>query len=182
MMGGSRFLSHRAGPNHPEPENTLRNGQTLVIVRTEYDYRHSFKPALRCRRILGSMKTLDLLRDAVHLGASSKALPVLDFGHDYDKYLAEFCSESDPGRLVCLYESRSDWAAWEAHPSGDELVLVLSGKAEFLQEVNGKEHRTIVEPYQAIINPPGVWHTANVIEPFLALFVTPGPGTTHRPR
>ena len=128
------------------------------------------------------MKVLNLLKDAVHLGAPSSALPVFDFNHDYDAYLAAFCKESDPGRLVSLYETKSDWEAWEAHPAGDELVVVLSGKAEFLQEVDGEERRTIVGAHQAIINPPGVWHTANVIEPFLALFVTPGPGTTHRPR
>lgn len=128
------------------------------------------------------MKILDLLKDAVHLGAPSSALPVFDFSHDYDAYQAAFCKEDDPGRLVCLYETKSDWEAWEAHPAGDELVLVLSGKAEFLQEVDGEERRVIVGPHQAIINPPGVWHTANVLEPFLALFVTPGPGTMHRPR
>lgn len=128
------------------------------------------------------MRTLQLLKDAVHLGAPSKALPVFDFGHDYDKYLVEFCSDEDPGRLVTLYETKTDWESWEAHPAGDELVVVLSGRAEFLQEIDGTERRVILGPHEAIINPPGVWHTANVIEPFLALFVTPGPGTTHRPR
>ena|SRR5690606_2886049 len=129
------------------------------------------------------MKPLDLLKDAVHLfGARSQASPVLDFNHDYEKYLGEFCSQDDPGRLVSLYETKSDWPSWEAHPLGDELVIVLSGKAEFIQELEGKERRVVLAPYGALINPPGVWHTANVIEPFLALFVTPGPGTTHRPR
>lgn len=128
------------------------------------------------------MNILHLLQDAVHLGAPSQALPVLDFGHDYAKYEADFCSKSDPGRLVCLYETKGDWEAWEAHPAGDELVVVLSGRAEFLQEVAGEVRRVVVGSHQAIINPPGVWHTANVLEPFLALFITPGPGTTHRPR
>ncbi len=128
------------------------------------------------------MVPLNLLKDAVHLNAQHEAHPILDFGHDYEKYLTAFCSPEDPGRLVCLYETVSDWQAWEAHPAGDELVLVLRGKAEFLQELNGEERRVIVEANQAMINPPGVWHTANVIEPFLALFITPGPGTTHRPR
>lgn len=131
---------------------------------------------------LAGMRLLNLTADAVHLGARSSARPVFDFGHDYEKYLADFCSDEDPGRLVCLYETKVDWESWEAHPAGDELVLVLSGKAEFFQEVDGKERRVVLAPHQAIINPPGVWHTANVVEPFLALFVTPGPGTTHRPR
>lgn len=128
------------------------------------------------------MSILDLLKDAVHLDARERAHPVLDFGHDYEKYLVDFCSESDPGRLVCLYETKTDWEAWEAHPAGDELVLILSGKAEFFQEVDGEQRRVVLAPHQAIINPPGVWHTANVMEPFLALFITPGPGTMHRPR
>jgi quercetin dioxygenase-like cupin family protein len=128
------------------------------------------------------MKTLNLLGDAVHLAADCKAQPVFGFGHDYGKYLAEFCTENEPGRLVCLYETKDDWAAWESHPAGDELVVVISGRAEFLQEVGGEVRRSILGAHQAIINPAGVWHTANVIEPFVALFVTPGPGTSHRPR
>jgi hypothetical protein len=129
------------------------------------------------------MRTLHLLKDAVHLhGTRSKASPVFEFNHNYERYLTEFCSEQDPGRLVSVYETKSDWEAWESHPAGDELVIVLSGKAELLQEIEGEERRVILGPTEAIINPQGVWHTANVIEPFLALFVTPGPGTNHRPR
>lgn len=128
------------------------------------------------------MEPLKLLKDAVHLNARSQARPVLDFGHDYQRYLRDFCSDEDPGRLVCLHQSDSDWSNWEAHPAGDELVLVVRGKAEFFQELDGREHRVILGENQALINPPGVWHTANVVEPFLALFITPGPGTIHRPR
>jgi hypothetical protein len=39
-----------------------------------------------------------------------------------------------------------------------------------------------VGPHEAVINPAGVPHTANVIEAFLALYITPGPGTEHIPR
>jgi hypothetical protein len=34
----------------------------------------------------------------------------------------------------------------------------------------------------AVINPPGVWHTATVYEPGQALFITAGRGTETRPR
>ena len=33
-----------------------------------------------------------------------------------------------------------------------------------------------------VVNPPGAWHTADVVEPGSGLFITPGRGTTHRPR
>jgi quercetin dioxygenase-like cupin family protein len=32
------------------------------------------------------------------------------------------------------------------------------------------------------INPPGVWHTADVASPATVLFITSGVGTQHRPR
>ena len=34
----------------------------------------------------------------------------------------------------------------------------------------------------AIINPPGVWHTADITGTATALFVTAGMGTQNRPR
>ena len=37
-------------------------------------------------------------------------------------------------------------------------------------------------PARRLINPRGVWHTADVHEPGEGLFVTPGLGTEHRPR
>ena len=37
-------------------------------------------------------------------------------------------------------------------------------------------------PGDYAINPPGVWHTADVDGTALALFITVGEGTTHRPR
>lgn len=151
------------------------------LVKTKTP-KNLFGPNAPPTRTIIDMKILQLLNDAVHLGAPSKVLPLFDFGHDYDKYVAEFCTESDPGRLICLYETTSDWTSWEAHPAGEELVVVVRGKAEFIQEIDSKEQRVVLGPGEAIINPPGVWHTANVIEPFLALFVTPCPGTTHRTR
>jgi hypothetical protein len=33
-----------------------------------------------------------------------------------------------------------------------------------------------------MINPAGVWHTADVEEPMKAIYITPCPGTQHRPR
>ncbi len=123
-----------------------------------------------------------LTRDAVHLDEDQRAISILSFGHDYEGYVAKYCGPDRPGRLVTVSESREDWPVWECHPLGDELVVLLSGKAEFIQRIDGQEHRVIVGVHEAIVNPAGVSHTANVIEPFLALYITPGPGTTHEPR
>jgi hypothetical protein len=40
----------------------------------------------------------------------------------------------------------------------------------------------VLEPCQAMINPAGVWHTADVHEPVRFMTITPGQGTEHRPR
>ncbi|MBM4206350.1 MAG: cupin domain-containing protein [Gammaproteobacteria bacterium] len=61
-------------------------------------------------------------------------------------------------------------------------MIVLKGEANFIQEIDGKERRFKVRPGDTVINPPGVWHTANVTEPLLAIYIMPCPGTVHRVR
>jgi len=51
-----------------------------------------------------------------------------------------------------------------------------------VQDVDGAERVVELRPGQAVINPAGVWHTARVLEPGVALFVTPGRGTEAKPR
>lgn len=128
------------------------------------------------------MSTLNLTRDAIHLGGAESALPVPAFNHGYEAYAKAFCTLEHPGRLVAIYTTSEDWAVWEMHPAGDEVVIVTAGRAEFLQDIDGTIVRTVVGPNEAVINPAGVAHTANVIEPFTAVYITPGPGTEHRPR
>jgi mannose-6-phosphate isomerase-like protein (cupin superfamily) len=125
---------------------------------------------------------LHLERDAVHLDEASHAVPVRNFGHDYERYVAEHCTPGAPGRLVTLAESQHDWKVWEMHPEGDEVVIVLRGRATFIQRLPDGDVTMEVGPHEAVINPAGFPHTANVIEPFLALYITPGPGTEHIPR
>jgi quercetin dioxygenase-like cupin family protein len=50
-----------------------------------------------------------------------------------------------------------------------------------VQDLDGAEHVVELRPGQAVINPAGVWHTARVHEPGVALFVTPGRGTEAKP-
>lgn len=127
-------------------------------------------------------KPIDLTHDAVHLSDRQQMIPVFQFEHGYDAYVAKHCVGGEVGRLVTMHTTTENWGSWETHPVGEELVLVLSGRAEFIQLVDGVERRVVVGPHETIINPAGVAHTANVIEPFAALYITPAPGTSHRPR
>ncbi|MCW5837145.1 MAG: cupin domain-containing protein [Labilithrix sp.] len=125
---------------------------------------------------------LRLGRDAIHLGGPSVALALRAFGGDYDRYVAAHCTSEDPGRLVSVAESTEDWPVWEVHPAGDEVVVVLKGRAELVQDFDGALRTVVLGPNDAVVNPAGVPHTANVIEPFTALYITPCPGTIHLPR
>jgi mannose-6-phosphate isomerase-like protein (cupin superfamily) len=126
-------------------------------------------------------KPINLETTPLHF-SRDRVVAVPDFGGDYDRYMAAHCKPDDTGRLSQLYKSETDWPMWECHPAGDEVVIVVSGRAEFIQRIDGVERRVVVGPGEAIINPPGVAHTANVLEPFLALYITPCPGTFHEPR
>jgi len=129
----------------------------------------------------------DLSKTPIHLPSETNAgaLPLPGFGFDppaFERYIAEHCRPDAPGRLVMVEASSRDWTMWECHTAGDELVIVLEGRGEFVQELDGQERRTPVGSGSAIVNPAGVWHTANVHEPMKALYLTPCPGTRHRPR
>ena len=127
---------------------------------------------------------LDLGRTPVHLGSTGTAEPVDGFTFEpasFERYIEAQC-QNEPGHLAMIEETPTDWPAWECHPEGDELVFVLSGRATFLQEIDGETREIDVSTGDAIVNPRGVWHTANVTEPLRAIYVTPCPGTNHRPR
>lgn len=124
--------------------------------------------------------------DAAHLPSSRGDVPAIiavrAFAHNYDGYVETFCTPADAGRLVSFGTSHESWRVWEIHPGGDELVIVTRGQAEFVQRLDGREVKVMVGAGQAIINPAGVPHTANVVEPFDAVYITAAPGTYHEPR
>ena len=121
--------------------------------------------------------------DAIlHLGPSS-ATVVRDFTWDQiADYGAMFAADGAAGRMVTMGRQDADWTSWERHPAGEELVLLLSGRVELIQEIDGTEHRIELTAGTGVLNPPGVWHTSDVHEPGDVLFITPGAGTEHKPR
>jgi mannose-6-phosphate isomerase-like protein (cupin superfamily) len=130
------------------------------------------------------MDAFDLAQTFVHLGSGATATELPDFNWSAEYmagYAERFAADGDEGRLVCVLEQAATWDSWERHPAGEELVVLLSGRVDIVQELDGREHVVALLPGQAMINPPNVWHTARVHEPGLALFITPGRGTEGRP-
>ena len=134
---------------------------------------------------MSAQDPINLNRTPIHLDQSSGTLLLQDFNFDgpsFEAYIAAHCSESAPGRLVMIESTAEDWKTWERHPLGDEIVIVLEGAGDFIQQQHDTETRISVGPGDTIINPAGVWHTADVRAPIRAVYITPCPGTDHKPR
>ena len=83
--------------------------------------------------------------------------------------------------LVSAHDFTEDWPTWERHPKGDEIVLLLSGRATLLlRQARGDVTLTLNTPGTYIIVPANTWHTARVDTPTRMLFITPGEGTENR--
>lgn len=126
----------------------------------------------------------DLHQNPVHLGlgATAETQPPFTGMEWYADYSARHASDGAEGRLVSMHRFTADWDVWEMHPVGSEMVLCTSGAIALIQEVSGEHVRIELQPGQYAINPPGVWHTAEVADQAEAVFITAGECTEHRPR
>ena len=121
----------------------------------------------------------------IHLGLGARAISEPRFtGMEwYEAYGERHCDDLDEGRLVSLFRFDGNWSSWEMHPAGDEVVCCLEGHMTLHQELaEGSSHSCELGPGDYAINPRGTWHTADAVEPVVALFITVGKGTTNRPR
>jgi mannose-6-phosphate isomerase-like protein (cupin superfamily) len=126
-----------------------------------------------------------LFTHPVHLGLGATAAiqPAFSGMEWYEDYATRSASDGIEGRLVSLYTFTENWDSWEMHPSGAEVVLCTAGAMTIHQEMaDGSRATVTLGPGDYAINPPGVWHTADVEGEATALFITAGFGTEHRPR
>ncbi len=127
----------------------------------------------------------DLARFPAHLGLGATVVPLDVFDGTpgwYERYGTAHAADGAEGRLVSMHTFSEPWNSWEMHPAGHELVVCVDGAMTLHQEVDGAVRTVVLAPGQATINPPGVWHTADVDGPATALFVTAGMGTEVRGR
>ena len=91
-----------------------------------------------------------------------------DFRHEY---------------LVTTARYDTDWDSWERHPNGDEIVLLLEGSVTMVLETQaGNTGIALRHAGDFAIVPRDPWHTAQVAQPSLMLFITAGEGTINRPK
>jgi uncharacterized cupin superfamily protein len=125
------------------------------------------------------MNAFDPLETFVQLADGPDALP-LPVTPDFWQML-ETRDDLRGGRLVSAYRFDEDWTNWERHPAGDELVIQISGAIDFVLQHPDGERVVALRGRAAVVVPRGIWHTARVLEPSEAIFVTRGAGTEHRP-
>ena len=127
----------------------------------------------------------DLARFPVHLGLGAAVVPLPEFDGTpqwYERYGKDHAADGVEGRLVSLHTFTEPWDSWEMHPHGAELVACVDGRITLHQEIDGGVRVAVLERGQAIVNPPGVWHTADVDGRATAVFITAGVGTEVRAR
>ena len=122
----------------------------------------------------------------IHLGRGARAVVEPEFTGAMEWYAAyeqRHAEDLDEGRLVSLFRFAEPWTSWEMHPAGDEVVCCVEGRMTLHQELpDGSSQSIELGPGEYAINPPGAWHTADADGPVVALFITAGKDTTHRPR
>ena len=126
------------------------------------------------------MEPLDLTSTYLDLRADGDVAPITVDASFWEDISSGARTDMD-GTTVSAHDYTGDWS-WERHPSGDEVVLLLSGAATFVLEVDGDEQRVHLRAGEAVVVPRGTWHRAEVGEPTRAVHITPGAGTDHRPR
>ncbi len=118
----------------------------------------------------------------LHLGLGAAAITQPPFtGMEwYEAYSARQSIDGAEGRLVSAHKFSKNWNMWEMHPHGDEAVICLSGMATLYQEqVDGKVTSVTMSNGDFVINPRGIWHTADVSSEVTMLFITAGLDTEH---
>lgn len=126
-----------------------------------------------------------LAENWIHLGLGATAEVQPPFGgmEWYEAYSQRAAADGAEGRLVSQHSFTEDWASWEMHPKGSEFVICTEGAMVLTQQFpDGKTERLTLKGGDYAINPPGVWHIADVADHATAIFITAGEGTEHRPR
>ncbi len=130
-------------------------------------------------------KSFSLSNFPIHLGLGATCLQQPKFTGDmqwYGDYGQRNASDGLEGRLVSMHTFSQPWDSWEMHPKGSELVICTSGTITITQQIGGEDTKVVLQTGDAIVNPPGIWHTADVTGVATAIFITAGVGTEMKPR
>jgi quercetin dioxygenase-like cupin family protein len=95
----------------------------------------------------------------------------------------EIGANSNAGNtMIMASEGKGDRGQWEMHPAGAEVLVILEGAPRiFLEHPDGRLERREAQAGATVVVPQGAWHRAECDHAYKVLYITYGPGTTHRP-
>lgn len=131
-------------------------------------------------------KTHDLREQYLHLTPAERAvrLPAEGFWGQLMSGAPDnpdIAAVAAGGWLVTRFTHDGPWPHWERHPSGDEVIIALSGSMIFVIEAADGEPETVtLAAPRHIVIPAGRWHRGLEGEAEL-IALTAGRGTDHRP-
>jgi mannose-6-phosphate isomerase-like protein (cupin superfamily) len=68
----------------------------------------------------------------------------------------------------------------EMHPDGDEVLFLISGKANVVF-LDSPEEDIVMLPGDGLVVPRGLWHRVDILEPCQMVYLTPGPNNEFKP-
>lgn len=87
------------------------------------------------------------------------------------------------GRTFALYHVTGPadvhYPAWEMHPEGDELLVLVSGSIAVELRQDESQRTVSLAPESILIVPAGAWHRLIVQEPSVLIAVTKPENTRH---
>lgn len=105
-------------------------------------------------------------------------LDMRDVTPDFYQQLDDDYQDFNRHVLISAHRFDENWPTWEQHPRGDEMVVLMSGRATFrLRSPQGDHQVELESPGEYVVVPRGAWHTALIDQPTTMLFITPGEGT-----
>lgn len=112
------------------------------------------------------------------------SIEILDGGPPFwEKLMSGQLGRFENEYLVTSLTFTEDWSSWENHVNGDEIVFLISGRAEFMLEFEDDTASVVLDtPGRYIKVPKNTWHTACTDVETTMLFITAGEGTQVRPK
>lgn len=68
----------------------------------------------------------------------------------------------------------------EMHPDGDEILYLISGRANVIF-LDSPAEDVEMRPGDGLVVPKGVWHRVDILAPCEIVYMTPGPNNEFRP-
>lgn len=129
----------------------------------------------------------------VHLGDDGLGLPIADPGAFWQDLMSgspttEAARRANSGGWLfsaMAFSSDEQWATWEMHPEGEEILFATSGEFNVILKRSLDDADALDEfllsTGEFCIVPRGVWHRMTVRTPGTILFMTYGKGTENKP-